>query len=281
MDIAYPVSPLAPGRHVDLPGRGTTFVRELDGPPGAPTVLLLHGWMATGGLNWNTTMAELARRFHVVAMDMRGHGRGMRSDEPFTYEAAADDAAALIQQLGRGPVIVGGFSMGGPIAEVLWQRHPKLVSGLVLVSSVGKDHNSLPERAAFNGLHAVFRRVPGVLFTPWWVPKWFARSRWLRPVDELGRSDARRVVEAGQVAGTYDVRPFQRHIDVPVSVVVSARDLLVSPAEQRANAAAIPGADVVELQGGHLAFFMRAHRFASAVAAAAESVRARIGALEA
>ena len=40
------------GRRVELPGRGTTFVREVPGPPGAPTVLLLHGWLASGGLNW-------------------------------------------------------------------------------------------------------------------------------------------------------------------------------------------------------------------------------------
>jgi len=43
---------LATGRAVTLPGRGTTFVREVAGPPGAPTVMLLHGWTATAGLNW-------------------------------------------------------------------------------------------------------------------------------------------------------------------------------------------------------------------------------------
>ena len=43
---------LPPGRHLELPRRGTTFVREIEGPPGAPTLLLLHGWVASGGLNW-------------------------------------------------------------------------------------------------------------------------------------------------------------------------------------------------------------------------------------
>ena len=41
------------GRRIELPGRGTTFVRLVDGPsPSAPTVLLLHGWVASSGLNW-------------------------------------------------------------------------------------------------------------------------------------------------------------------------------------------------------------------------------------
>ncbi|MET0577730.1 MAG: hypothetical protein ABW122_03670, partial [Ilumatobacteraceae bacterium] len=42
---------LPPGRHVWLAGRGRTFVREVAGPPGAPVVMLLHGWTATADLN--------------------------------------------------------------------------------------------------------------------------------------------------------------------------------------------------------------------------------------
>ncbi len=55
--------PIPLGRRVELPGRGTTFVRELPGPPGAPTILLLHGLMASGGLNWFQAFEPLARHF--------------------------------------------------------------------------------------------------------------------------------------------------------------------------------------------------------------------------
>ena len=51
---------LPPGRYVWLPGRGRTFVRELAGPPGAPVLMLLHGWTATGSLNWSATIAAKA-----------------------------------------------------------------------------------------------------------------------------------------------------------------------------------------------------------------------------
>jgi pimeloyl-ACP methyl ester carboxylesterase len=47
------------GHDVELPGRGRTFVREVAGPPGAPTVILLHGWTATADLNWFTCFAPL------------------------------------------------------------------------------------------------------------------------------------------------------------------------------------------------------------------------------
>src|SRR5262245_45967366 len=107
---------LPPGREVDIPERGTAFVREAPGPPGAPTVVLLHGWTATADLNWFRAYQPLARSFHVVALDHRGHGRGIRSSTPFKLEACADDAAALCELLGVRRVIPVGYSMGGPIA---------------------------------------------------------------------------------------------------------------------------------------------------------------------
>ena len=89
---------LPPGRNVALPGRGTTFVRELAGPEGAPTLLLLHGWTATADLNWFACFEPLAEHFRVVALDHRGHGRGLRGDDPFRLEDCADDAAALARR---------------------------------------------------------------------------------------------------------------------------------------------------------------------------------------
>src|SRR4051794_13728003 len=102
---------LPPGRAVELPGRGTTFVREVEGPPGAPTVVLLHGWTATADLNWFPSFGPLGRRFHVVALDHRGHGRGIRTSAPFRLEDCADDVVALGDVLGLDRFVVAGYSM--------------------------------------------------------------------------------------------------------------------------------------------------------------------------
>src|SRR5947199_7389086 len=118
--------PLPPGRLVSVPGRGEMLVRELgtgDRPAGPP-LLLLHGWLLSADVNWFPLYAGFARHGRVLAMDVRGHGRGIRSQERFTLEDAADDAAALLQHLDAAPAVVVGYSMGGSIAVLLQQRHP-------------------------------------------------------------------------------------------------------------------------------------------------------------
>ena len=96
--MAEPVLPM--GRRVELPGRGTTFIREMPGPPGAPVVVLLHGLLASAGLNWLHSFGPLGRRYRVVAVDLRGHARGLRSSRRFRLADCADDVAALLDVLG-------------------------------------------------------------------------------------------------------------------------------------------------------------------------------------
>ena len=90
-DTTHRTPPLPPGREVTLPGRGTIFFREVEGPPGAPTLMLLHGWTATADLNFFTCYEPLGRHFRVIAPDQRGHGHGIRSNKPFTLASCADD----------------------------------------------------------------------------------------------------------------------------------------------------------------------------------------------
>ena len=273
---------LPPGRHVDLPGRGRTFVREIDGPPGAATLLLLHGWTASSDLNWHGCYAALGSRYHVVAMDHRGHGRGIRSRRPFRLSDCADDGAALVRELGLGPVMVVGYSMGGLVAQLLWRRHRSMVAGLVLCATGRGFTRSTRERhrfAALGALGAASRAVPRPLVAER-IATAVSRRSSAGPFDgwaaeELRRNDWTAVLEAGRALGWFDSRAWVGGIDVPTAVVVPTGDLLVPPSRQVALARAIPGATVHLVRGPHAVCATQPERFVPVVLDAISSVTAR------
>lgn len=240
-----------------LPGRGTTFVRELAGPPGAQTVILLHGWTVTADLNWFATYAPLARRFRVLALDQRGHGRGIRSWRPFRLEDCADDVAALAQVTGTDQAIIVGYSMGGPVAQLVWRRHPELVEGLVLCATSARFVRDPGERllfASMMGLSVAARLAPAGLSRQ--VAGSFTRRRldgtslgWA--VAELDRNDPAAVLQAGAAIGSYDAQAWIGSIDVPTAVILTTEDRVVDPLHQASLASAIPGATVHPVVGDH------------------------------
>lgn len=282
-DLA-PEPPLPRGERVELPGRGTTFVRTLPGPVGAPTVVLLHGWIASGGLNWFNAFEPLARHYSVVAPDLRGHGRGIRTHRRFRLADCADDVAALIEHLDTGPVIAVGYSMGGPVAQLLWHRHPQLVEGLVFCATADRFVIGARERMIFN---TVMAAAVGTTKTGSWVGRWPGMRGWVtrgsasRPTNlrdwaagEMRRHDLVKLMEAGQAIGSYSARPWIRFIDVPTTVIITQRDRAIRPEEQLRMATAIPGATLQHVDDGHVVCAKR--EFGPLVLEAVHSVADRL-----
>jgi pimeloyl-ACP methyl ester carboxylesterase len=93
---------------INLPGRGEVFfATPAARPPIPPCCSCTAGPRAD--LNFFAIYARLAECRRVIAPDLRGHGRGMRSTEPFSLEDCADDAAALLGQVGTEHVIAVGY----------------------------------------------------------------------------------------------------------------------------------------------------------------------------
>lgn len=285
MAVAPPPFALPPGRAVLLPGRGRTFVRDAPGPPGAPTLLLLHGWTVTADLNWFCAYGPLGERYRVVALDHRGHGQGIRSWRPFRLEDCADDAAALAGELGIDRLIPVGYSMGGPVAQLLWRRHPGLVAGLVLCATATSfADEAAGSRLYFNTLlglsvaarltpttvrrqvadNLIRRRLQGAALADWGL-------------EEMQRSDHAAVLEAGWAIGRFSSQEWIGEVDVPTAVVVTALDQVVAPTRQRHLGAAVPGAVTVEVEGDHGVCVTDPDRFLPALLGACADVAARAG----
>ncbi len=240
-------------------------MRRVEGPPNARTVLLVHGWLASGGLNWFRCFDALGQHFAVLAPDLRGHGRGIRSFRRFTLASCADDLAGLIEREKCGPVIAVGYSMGGPVVQLLWRRHPELVAGLGFCATGVEFVTGNRERYAFSaammaaagttrlGQLAAF--LPGVVTRAAFGMRPPARpqslARWAR--SEMTRHNPRAVLEAGHAIGTFSSRAWIHEVDVPVSVLITTRDRAVDPIAQSRLAFAIPNAHVNRIDRGHIA----------------------------
>jgi len=269
--------PLPPGRFVDLPGRGTTFVRELAGPPGAPAVVLLHGWTATADLTWHRTYAPLAEHFRVIALDHRGHGRGIRSRRPFRLEDCADDVAALAPVLGIQRMVPVGYSMGGPVALLLWRRHPALVDGLVLCATARSFSSSRQDRAEFLALAglAVASRLTPARARGWIGGQVITRrgrrtGEWARA--EVMRNDWRHVLEAGAAIGSFSARSWVSDVDVPTAVIVTTDDRVVPLQHQERLTESVPAATEFRVAGDHDVCVAHPERFLPALIAACQHV---------
>jgi pimeloyl-ACP methyl ester carboxylesterase len=124
------------------PANGLKMYYEIHGT-GEP-LLLLHGGLGSTAM-FADMIPSLARTRQVIAVDLQAHGRTADIDRPITYEAMADDIAALLKYLQIQKADVLGYSVGGGVALQTTIRHPTIVRDLVVVSATYKRSGWYPE----------------------------------------------------------------------------------------------------------------------------------------
>ena len=272
---------LPPGRLIDIPDRGQTFIREVQGPDNAPTLILLHGWTATADLNWFTCFEELGKHFNVVALDHRGHGQGIRSRSSFRLEDCADDVVALADTLGINTFIPVGYSMGGTIAQLIWKQHEHSVNGLVLCSTAPIFAKSREERLGFLGLTGL---ATIARFTPTQTVDWITEQVYLQrkaegldqwALEEMSGHDWRQILEAGKEIGSFNSLKWLSEVDVPTSVVITTQDQVIPPERQQRLLDLLKDVDVHLVDGGHNAIYAEQRTYVPKLVAACNSVYQR------
>lgn len=258
------------GRSVAV-GRNEFFVREA-GPEEAPRVLLVHGWAFDSLAAWHRVIPGLSTHRRVVAVDLRGHGKTDRVRGRFTVEDLADDVAAVLDSLGPGRYAVVGYSLGGMVAQALARRHPARVERLVLAATAAHPVRG-PQTlagAVLVGQRALARL--GIAVVPRVMYHYLRRSGALPPEhaawlwEALLARDDELHHEAGFAIARFDSRPWVGRLRLPVLCLIPTRDQLIPPSRQRATAALIPGAEVVEMEGArHEAVLTHADELTGAI----------------
>jgi pimeloyl-ACP methyl ester carboxylesterase len=252
-EASFPPEDMPKGRIVHVPGRGEFFVRDSCGD-GTP-VLLLHGIIVSSDLNWVDVYGPLQQAgFRVLAMDVRGHGRGLRDYERFRLEDCAADAAALLRQLDAQPAIVVGYSMGGAIAQLVAQEHADSVRGLVFCATT-HDWSGFRMRMWWYQL-VLLRLAIGI--APYTVWRGLARKLGAKPgaqakwaAAELTRGSAREIARAGFALGRYGTSAPAGTPPLPAAVIVTTMDKHVRPEKQCALAHEVHDEHPLEIEDDH------------------------------
>jgi pimeloyl-ACP methyl ester carboxylesterase len=92
-------------------------------------VILVHGGLANSDY-WGLQIPTLARRFQVIVLDSRGHGRSTRTAAPIRYDAMASDVLALMDTLHIGKAALVGWSDGAIIGLDIAIHHPERLTKL-------------------------------------------------------------------------------------------------------------------------------------------------------
>ncbi|MFI7276303.1 alpha/beta fold hydrolase [Streptomyces sp. NPDC049879] len=220
-----------------------------------PALLLAHG--AGGGItgNYGLVLDDLARDHTVIGPHYPGSGTAPPSPGPLELDALADLLVASAAAAGHERFTVIGESLGSAVAVRIATRHPERVTALVLTVGFATADPLLVTAAELMGTldragdrHAMARFAVAACSTE----EQLAR---LTPAEFDAATDA---AEAAVPPGTaaqfalaarVDVRAELDRIAVPALAFAATADRLVLPASQRALAAAVPGARLVELPG--------------------------------
>jgi 3-oxoadipate enol-lactonase / 4-carboxymuconolactone decarboxylase len=228
---------------IEIQGRATHVA--IDGPPGAPAILLMHS-LGTHLHVWDAQVAALARGFRVVRFDLRGHGLTEPSTTPFTVEDLAGDALAVLDACGITAAHVAGVSIGGMIAQAVATRAPARVTSLILCDTA----LAIPppemwrQRAATARAEGLAALADGTMAR--WVSPAYAASpagRGLRAV--LLRTPPEGYAAAAEALARADLTAATSRLRVPTLVIVGALDLATPVAAAEALRDAIPGATLV------------------------------------
>ena len=247
---------------------GARIFWRTDGRPDAPA-LLLGNSLGTDTALWDSVMPTLTRYFRVIRFDKRGHGA---SDVPpgvteWTIEALARDALAVADAAQAARFAYLGISIGGMIGLWLGAHAPERITRLVLSNTAAELPRDIwADRIAAVGAHGLAGMADAVM------QRWFTEAYRARNDAQLAtiRTHFLQVDPAGYIGCCAAIRDMRlrdapARSAAPTLVLTGTHDASTPPALGQAIAAAIPGAQCIELPAAHIPHPELPERFTAVV----------------
>ena len=233
-----------------------------------PTLVLIQG-LGTDHRAWNPIIDHLAPHVQCIAFDNRGVGKASPVGSTTTIEDLADDAAALIESLGEGPVHVAGVSLGGGIAMRVGSRHPGLVKSLSLHSTAARPDPRLLAMLDFRkqllekGVAGDFLRSFVAMWA--WSPEGMSLAKLPEGSTEIDQLELDEYSQHLRVAREQWMTDEElAKITAPTLITVGSEDILTTPAHADDLYRGIKGSELVTVEdGGHAYYSENPGLFAS------------------
>ena len=235
-------------------------------------MVLIHGFPYNRAM-WDEQLGELTEEFDIITYDLRGHGESEATGGTYSMELLADDLKGLLDALGLGQVVVGGFSMGGYVALAFYKKYPESVQKLLLLDTrhqgdseqAAQGREQLAQTVERDGIAGLADSLPARMLTAATVsnrPEIVAKAR-----DMILTASPQGVAGAARgMAVRADQTSLLANINVKTLVLVGEEDGITPPADAEQMATTIPDAKLVQLAGAaHLSNMEAAHEFSEAI----------------
>ncbi len=209
-------------------------------------VLLLHGGLANSDY-WGNQVRALERRYRVIVMDSRGHGRSNRNARPYSYDLMASDVLGLMDHLKIKKAAIVGWSDGAIIGLDIAMHHPERVSKLFAFAA-----NSDPSGVADIAESPVFNTF---------IARAGEEYKRLSPTPTQYKAFVEQITKMWQTQPHWTATDLAK-IRVPTWIVDADHDEAIKRENTEFMAAHIPGAGLLIQPGvSHFSFLQDPHQF--------------------
>lgn len=262
-----------------IKANGTTINYEIEGPEGAPVIMVSHG-IATSLAIWTQVSSHLKSKYRVIRYDSRGHGGSDAPKGDYSLEMLGDDAVGMMDALGIRKAHYGGLSLGGMTAIGLALNHPDRLHSAVCCDARGTATTEFVDGWK-QRIKDVREKGMEVLVEPT-VSRWLTKGFY---EDKERTNPLRNLIRNTPVDGycgsavalqglNYGSRLGQ--IRVPMLYLTGAQDNGAPPAVMREMAEQTPGAQFVEIaNSGHISTVEQPKAVADAIDKFISSLAAR------